>query len=420
MAKKQYPTEFTLQTMKRQGTCLVRLTPPGTGAVATLLLDGPEAKSIINQRISPKLSITEQTNGVQIPNYAKFYLDTTNSKEEKCHEKVVIFEKNSNQIEIHSHGGEIVLDVLENELISLGVGKMTPELWEQQRKTCPVVQKTCSNIQNEAMFHLIQAETEFASKILLTQYLGKLTDEIQTILHEICEHRIENAGNRLEILLNRATVHLTTPLRIAIVGPVNAGKSSLFNAILGFGRSIVSPTPGTTRDLVSFKTAIHGWPVLLIDTAGMRETSDPLETLGVKRSESMTMEADCLLHVIDVTSVTDVRETESLIRTATCFRKPTIHVLNKIDLLKEGGQGVLQVAGKQTFYVSAETGEGIEALLHGMMTCLIPNPPKIGEAVPFTQNQTDVLQKAKASLDRGDSPSVVMLLEVMLLKNGFN
>ena len=94
-------------------------------------------------------------------------------------------------------------------------------------------------------------------------------------------------------------LHLTMPWRVVIAGPPNVGKSSLMNAIAGYQRAIVSPLPGTTRDVVTITTAINGWPVQIADTAGLRDTVDELESAGIALAGAVVEQADLVIVVSD-------------------------------------------------------------------------------------------------------------------------
>lgn len=152
---------------------------------------------------------------------------------------------------------------------------------------------------------------------------------------------------RLETLLGTAEVGriLRQGLRVAIVGPPNAGKSSLLNALLGTERAIVTEIPGTTRDYVEETADFNGLPVVLIDTAGLRETADPVEAIGVQRSRAQAAGADVIWFVFDANGPTPE---------VPAFGPPVLMVANKIDL----GGGWEDALG-----VSAATREGLPELV---------------------------------------------------------
>src|SRR5688572_8931277 len=121
-------------------------------------------------------------------------------------------------------------------------------------------------------------------------------------------------------------------IRAAIIGKPNAGKSSLLNQLLGHDRAIVSSIPGTTRDTIEETADIRGLPVILIDTAGLREGQDEIEVEGVRRSRQSLERAELILHVVDVT-----RSAESEPQyIAEAHSRKRIVVLNKVDLLPAG------------------------------------------------------------------------------------
>jgi tRNA modification GTPase len=148
-------------------------------------------------------------------------------------------------------------------------------------------------------------------------------------------------------------------VKIAIVGPPNAGKSSLFNSLLGLPRAIVTDIPGTTRDTINEQLSWDGFPVLLTDTAGIRQSQDPLEEIGIERTRTTMAEADLCLVVIDGSTSLEKNDLDNLLLDE---KAKQILVLNKLDLpsfkdrVIELGQKVRQVK------VSAVTGEGLDEL----------------------------------------------------------
>jgi tRNA modification GTPase len=148
--------------------------------------------------------------------------------------------------------------------------------------------------------------------------------------------------------------------RVALVGPVNAGKSSLFNQLLGEERAIVHPTPGTTRDVVEARALMGGLEVTLLDTAGERQTSDPIEQIGLRLGRQLAAEVDLLLVVVPADARASPEVTRLLEETA---ERPRLLVLNRVDLAPGA-----ELPG--ALATSASTGQGIEALRQRMIELL--------------------------------------------------
>ena len=138
------------------------------------------------------------------------------------------------------------------------------------------------------------------AEILLDQLHGALRDEIAGIAI-LAEQDAAVACARLDALIELSAVglHLLSGWKVVIAGRPNVGKSRLLNALCGFSRVIVDATPGTTRDVIAFRTALGGWPVDLTDTAGLRATDHAIELLGIERAKRELADADLVLLVLD-------------------------------------------------------------------------------------------------------------------------
>ncbi len=190
----------------------------------------------------------------------------------------------------------------------------------------------------------------------------------------------------------------------AIVGRPNAGKSTLFNALLGYERAIVTPVPGTTRDTVEERSSFGGVLLRFIDTAGLRETDDEAERLGVERSRAAIERAELILAVTDG-SETPSREDEEALGMAAASGKPWIWVVSKRDLMGPGASWSADRAGRAPAAVvslSAKTGEGLEEL-ERTVAALFPQDAGEAQAGTMLTNarQAEAAQRARQAVERG-------------------
>lgn len=174
-------------------------------------------------------------------------------------------------------------------------------------------------------------------------------------------------------------------IRVAVVGRPNVGKSSLLNALLGMERAIVTEIPGTTRDTIEEMVSIEGFPVVLTDTAGIRETKDKVEQLGVERSKQAIRNADFVMFVYEA-HIGWTQEDEELYRELDC--KPSLFVANKMDL------GAAKDIPKEHLLASALSGEGLDKLGKQLIREFETSP----EIPLVNERHVEDLQEAKKSL----------------------
>lgn len=177
--------------------------------------------------------------------------------------------------------------------------------------------------------------------------------------------------------------HLTLPYKVALVGEPNVGKSSLLNRLAGFERAIVQDRPGTTRDLVAVDASFCGYPFCLTDTAGLRETSDRLESEGISRTHRVLKGSDLILHLIDISTPPGEEEQKlskrfphALLVAHQCDRP--IHPQRSL--------------AENTLQVSSLTGEGLDNLTAAIVSQLIPRIPDCHTIFPVTDRQINLLQ----------------------------
>jgi tRNA modification GTPase len=185
-------------------------------------------------------------------------------------------------------------------------------------------------------------------------------------------------------------------LRVAIVGRPNVGKSSLLNRLSRSERAIVTDLPGTTRDLVESDLVLQGVPVTLLDTAGIRPTTDRVERIGIERSRSALQAADVVLLLYDLTSGWTAAEQELLALVPEGV--PLLRVGNKLDQLESGSAAAGAPAAAGAVRISARTGDGQEALVAALLECCGRSGDQ-GLQVALNRRQQDLAARAARSLD---------------------
>jgi tRNA modification GTPase len=230
---------------------------------------------------------------------------------------------------------------------------------------------------------LAEASTVRTAAILLDQYHGAFSKVVRNILDHLHHSQFQQATDQLQELARWIPLgrHLTRPWRVAIAGAPNVGKSSLLNRLAGFQRCVVSPLPGTTRDVVTARLAVDGWPMEFVDTAGVRDQAEALEQQGIELALAAATEADLCLWLLDASAppVMPPREVPGLRL-----------VINKIDLPPAWNLDQFP----QALRISAETGIGIDELQHALSGWLVPQTPTPGAAVPFHPQLGDVIEEA--------------------------
>jgi len=327
-------------------------------------------------------------------------------------EDLVVCRREAEVLEIHCHGGAASISQVLTHLVDAGCEEIDWQQWVVDKSVCP--------LSAEAQIALASASTLRTAKILLDQYHGALRQELLGIQKQLRKGLAKEAVERIQKLLATAELgqHLAKPWQVVLAGFPNAGKSSLLNALVGYPRAIVFDQPGTTRDVVSATTAVHGWPMQLRDTAGLHATTDELESAGIAQAQRQLQEADLVLWVLDVsqlesgweTSVQEIARHQFLKAKASLDWSRVIVTVNKIDLLPEAKEPVLDTA-----VVSAVTKVGIAELLQRMADRLVPCPPPDGAPVPFSAHQISLLHEALAQGKNGAADEAGDTLEQLTI-----
>ena len=336
---------------------LVLLTPLGRGAVATLRVEGPGAVAVVAEHF-----VTRNSLSVDRLVFGRFGAEPA--------EEVVVRRESDAAVEIHCHGGLAAVRRLQQILVESGCRLVSWQDWAARHEPDPIAAA--------ARIALAEATTPRTAAILLDQYRGSLARALQEIDASLESGDSIAARQQIDALLARGPLglHLVRPWQVVVAGRPNVGKSSLINAIVGFGRVIVHPTPGTTRDIVAVQTVLDGWPVELSDTAGLHDTGDAIERAGIELAKRKLAAADLILLVFDRTAAWSPSD-----RALLESQPGALAVHNKIDLAPEAGTRPPGHA------VSALREEGIEELCRAIVGRLIPRPPSPGAAVPFTPEQ---------------------------------
>ena len=275
-------------------------------------------------------------------------------------------------------------------------------------------------LRREAANALSKARTHQAAAILLDQFNGALRCEVEAIQTELAAQRLQSARLRLSELScsGRQGLRITQPPQVVVAGLPNVGKSSLFNALLGYQRAIVYNEPGTTRDVLSADTAIDGWPVTLLDAAGIRAVDDPVEASGVQLARSQLAQSDLVIWVLDACTL-DAGGLASPLRVAQrqladaagdgAHDESLLVVVNKVDLLEQ-----TPAAASDSIPTSAVTGAGVATLLAAIGARLTPQSFPPGHPTPFTQRQMELLTEAQAAALQGQSDLAASMLQQLI------
>ncbi len=389
--------------MNPRDTIVAVSTPMGRGGLGIVRLSGPESRAIA----ASVLRFPHQPRWQSWASELAELLDEAGSVVDQV--VVSFFEKPRSYtaedvVEISCHGAPIVLRLCLERAVRNGAriaepGEFTLRAYMNGRIDLP---------QAEAVRDLIDATTLYQARVAAQQIEGSVSRRIAPIKEQLLElvalleAGIDFAEDDIsvapaaEILRRLEPVHggiknliasfaagklVYQGFTLAIVGKPNVGKSSLFNRLLEQDRAIVTEIPGTTRDLVSEATSFEGIPVKLVDTAGIRESKDLVESLGIERSYQAIADADLTLLVLDLSIGVD--EEDAVLIEKLQDRNPLV-VFNKCDL------HVLCIGSGDLLPVSALTGEGIPELREAILQRLAPG----GLATPESGSITSIRHEA--------------------------
>jgi len=403
-------------------TIAAESTPQGRGGISLIRVSGKDSisiTSVLNPRISkqkPRLSVLRKLY------YEGEWLDEA---------LVTIYLAPSsytgeNLVEIASHGNPLIVRKILNALYKSGARPAEPGEFTRRA----YLNGRLSLSRAEAIAQLINAENEAALRVAKNLYSGGLEKKLQQIRttllellvlveasidfidegihlaeqqHLIC--LVNTAEDQIKKLLSAVVQGKIsqTGILVVLAGLPNVGKSSLFNALCLRQRAIVAPTPGTTRDTIEITVEWEGLLIRLIDTAGIRETSDPVEAEGVLRTRQAIQMADVVLWVLDVTESPQPKLVQEIL---SCPSERTVLVCNKSDLvepdqLSEFCRTISESTGyslTKTIVVSAIRNHGLDELRKTIIKTITSNESLAADALNIHEKHQHLLEVAAERL----------------------
>lgn len=364
-------------------------TPPGTGGIGIIRISGSKALPILRRLFHP------HGNHRRFQSH-KLYYGTVQTLSGRVLDEVLAVYMRSpatytreDVVEIHSHGSWLVLRSLLSEVFTAGARPAEPGEFTKRAFLAGRIDLTKA----EAVIDLLQAKTDSGVRLAVQQLQGELLSQFEAIrdgligILAVVEVAIDFPDDDVEILDGR---QLTAQLKQEVIAPIerllkladqgrviregvsvviagrpNVGKSSLLNGLLQEERALVTSVPGTTRDTIEEMISIHGVPVHLVDTAGIRAHDDLVEELGIERARRKLAEADLVLFLVDASAgLTD----QDLALYETIRDRKHLVVLNKMDLVDD--YQLSQLCEKFSPHVpvciSARRRDGLDAMLESI------------------------------------------------------
>jgi tRNA modification GTPase len=371
-----------MNTVLDNSTIVAIATPQGYGGIGVVRLSGPDALSLA------RLLLPQTDEREFKPREAAFHHLIHPETGQTIDDAIVTYFQAPHSftgeevIEISCHGAPVVLAEIVRLLCSSGAKLAEPGEFSLRA----FLNRRMDLAQAEAINDLIHAQTAYQAQVAVRQLRGELSKQLQPIKDSLVEMivyfesavefveddldplDIERFITRIDELIAIAS-QLTASfrygrlirsgVRLALIGKPNVGKSSLFNRLLGRDRAIVTHIPGTTRDTLTEAFALNGIPVELVDTAGIRETEDVVEKLGVERTHSAIADADFVIAVIESFDPPTDADLEFFSQLPI-----SLFVVNKCDLGFAQDEVMLaKLAGSRPILqASALTGQGIDEL----------------------------------------------------------
>jgi tRNA modification GTPase len=401
-------------------TIVALATAPGISSIAVVRLSGAEALSIVDRCFTGKQKISDAP--THTIHYGSFY-----NKDILLDKVTVSVFRQPNSytgedvVEISCHGGSLISSEIINTLIAEGARLAEPGEFTKRA----FLNGKMDLAQVEAVADLIHSQSIKGVKTAIRQIKGEFTNRLNTFrkqlldIASLLELELDFADEEIEItnpeqieekLVSaiklcdelhssfRASEILRSGYYIAIAGYPNAGKSTLFNTLLQRKRAIVSEAPGTTRDYLEEPLILGEVTVKLIDTAGIRESEDLIEIEGIKFAESVLEQSDMALIINDASKSLDYSDNLLKALQKIFPHLKTILIQNKIDLLGENANVIIQSNNAKVLHISAKKKIGIEDLKNTIQREAISSSDRVSDIL-VNQRQALLLKEALSYLD---------------------
>lgn len=397
--------------------------PYGEGAIAIVRLSGPEAVSIAAKLFRGK-DLNEAASHTM--HYGKIIDPETGDVAEEVMVSVMRAPKTFTRedvVEINCHGGLVSVNRLLEIILASGARLAEPGEFTKRA----FLNGRIDLSQAEAVMDLIRAKTDRAMNVALKQMDGRLSkliqdlrqklletlahvevnidypeyDDVEEMSHEMMKEKTKEVHAEVTSLLETARQGkiLREGLGTAIIGRPNVGKSSLMNALVHENKAIVTEIPGTTRDVIEEYVNVRGVPLRLVDTAGIRETEDIVERIGVERSRQVLQEADLILFVLNYGDEFN-QEDEELLKAIQDMN--VIVIVNKMDLENRLDlERVKELAGEHPVITTALIREeGIDQLEKAIADTFFEGELDAGD-MTYVSNvrHVQLLKQAKQALE---------------------
>jgi tRNA modification GTPase len=399
-------------------TIVASATPPGRGGLAVIRVSGPAAIEVARQvagSLPPPRRLSRRTllagDGSPVDDGMVVFFSAPRSF------------TGEDVVELHCHGGPVIVDLLLQSLLSSGARMARPGEFSRRA----FLNDRMDLAQAEAVADLIEAGSSQAARAALRSLQGEFSDRVHRLAESVTELRVyveaamdfpeeeidflsdATVADRIETL-SKAFTELTASatqgallregMTVVLAGAPNVGKSSLLNRLTGQPSAIVTHLPGTTRDVLRERISIEGMPLHVIDTAGLRDAVDPVEAEGVRRARQEMEKADLVLLLVDAAE-TDPDTVIEMRDMSIPEEVPVTVVRNKVDLTSEPpGVRSPDGAGGPTIGISALHGQGIADLRRHLEERVGYEPAAEG-AMSARRRHLDALDRARGHVRRG-------------------